>query len=648
MAQPRGIRRIIELAIDAASARRMKADAQRALDQATDPSKAQRNLSAVERGMEGIRGTALKVGAALGGVFAALKLGDFLADSVRAFREADAIWNRLAGTLETVGVRYASVKKEIQAAAQGLERRSTFDDEAFAQSLTTLVSISGDYAKSFRNVQVAADLAAAKQIDMETASQLVGKAMVGQTGTLARYGIVVKSTDDAVEVMRQRFAGMAENELKTSAGRIQQLSNFWSDFKEAVGEGVATSPAVTHMLDEMSGRAIGAADSMGSLTDSVGAFIDTILNLNRVVTAAGGWKQILFNPDFTSRLAAGFATVQEESRQQRANLRDIGGLERPEALNAREQFILHERVDAMRDTALNAKQLSERLADLDAQLRAVQARRDELAHPTSGSGGGGRTAGRTRSGSGGRNLARIDDVFIGGLGGDTAPFAEDRFLGDVGPSAQLRARIMAETKQQRAADKADEIAGMEDVKNAWLENHAEMLNSAQGVAMGMMDAFGEAFQMLFTEGGDAAEVMGNLFKGMAASLARELAHVASMKAAQDIAQGFEYLANAKPHQAALAFLAAAKWELLGGLAQGAAGAISGGGGGSNGGGLGAGGLSTRSAEDAKKSGPEIHIYVDGIDPSNPRHQQLAAAAVAGASERYGPNSRVTVHPRGPR
>jgi hypothetical protein len=601
MAQPRGIRRIIELAIDAASARRMKADAQRALAEATDPKNAQRNLAQLERGMEGLRGTALKIGAAVGAAFGALKLGDFLGDSVRAFREADAIWNRLAGTLETVGIRYSNVKKEIQAAAQDLERHSTFDDEAFAQSLTTLVSISGDYAKSLRNVQVAADLAAAKQIDIETASQLVGKAMAGQTGTLKRYGIVVKETDDAVEVMRQRFAGMAENELKTSAGRIQQLSNFWSDFKEAVGEGVATAPAVTGFLDDMSKGAQDASNRFGDLTTQVGSFIDTLLDLGRVWHRLDLRKFLL--SDAQGALDDAFNGVREQHAQERKAIADIQsqdsahlveyvqGLRAEEAelqraIQLRQRYGQSGRSRDSGPTPLagaenpdeRLQQVQRYLAAAQDQLRANQRTRSGGAGDRGGGGGGS----RTRSGSGGRNLARADDVFIGD--NLTGGVNMDRLLGPVGPAAQLRAQSAFDLQSQRAQEAAEEVAGMERVKDAWISNHAEMLDSAQGVAQGMQDAFARTFEMLIEDGENVSDVVGNLFKGMAASLAYELAHMAGLNAAKDVAHAFDEFAlaaanpltSAQHTHAALRFLAGAAkcgagWAWL---AAGVGGAIS--------------------------------------------------------------------------
>jgi hypothetical protein len=39
------------------------------------------------------------------------------------------------------------------------------------------------------------------------------------------------------------------------------------------------------------------------------------------------------------------------------------------------------------------------------------------------------------------------------------------------------------------------------------------------------------------------------------------------------------------------------------------------------------------------------VYVDGIDPTNPRHQKLTHDTLKGIRERYGSNGTITYAPR---
>ena len=114
--------------------------------------------------------------------------------------------------------------------------------------LQTLISVSQDFEGSLKNVQVAMDLAADKQIDLGTAADLVGRAMVGETGTLKRYGIIVREGADAVEVMREQFRGAAENDAKKFGGVMAQLKNETGDLKEALGDFITQSRVATGVI----------------------------------------------------------------------------------------------------------------------------------------------------------------------------------------------------------------------------------------------------------------------------------------------------------------------------------------------------------------------------------------------------------------
>jgi hypothetical protein len=194
-----------------------------------------KGVAEAETGLSRLTGIATAAGAAIAAAFTVDKLVDFGRASVASAAEAETVWNRLAGSLQNAGVQFNAVAGEIEGVVTALETTSTLGDEDVAGTLQTLVRISGDYAASLAQVRTVADLAAGAQIDLDTAAQLVGKAMIGQTDTLKRYGIVVQEGDDALALLQERFAGMAENEAKTLQGQMTQLSNAWGDFQEAIG-----------------------------------------------------------------------------------------------------------------------------------------------------------------------------------------------------------------------------------------------------------------------------------------------------------------------------------------------------------------------------------------------------------------------------
>lgn len=256
-----------------------------------------------------IEKAAFRLGSAIGAAFAIDKIKDFAVASVRAAVESDRVWNRLAGTLRNAGVNFENVEIEIRAAAKAMQELTTLGDEDFAAVLQDLVTISNDYEGSLRNVGLVADLAAAKQIDLGTAAQLVGKVMVGETGTLKRYGIVVKEGSDAIEEMRRRFAGMAENEASTLGGKLDQLNESWGEFKETLG---ATLINI--------GDGAGAIDL---LTHALRRATDAMEYMERIVIASRlGIAQFRRNPEKIAEALGDMARLEDAARRRdRAALR---------------------------------------------------------------------------------------------------------------------------------------------------------------------------------------------------------------------------------------------------------------------------------------------------------------------------------------
>ena len=273
------IKRTIQLLLDKASAKRVEKDTKRALDKGTDPRKAKKNLKQIEGGFSRLKKMALGIGLALGAAFITRKITQFGKEAVRVAQEAAAIWNRLAGQLRIAGVEFEDVKDQIDSTARAMQDMTVVGDEDFAAILTELLSTTNDYAASLKEVETVANLAAAKQISLVTAAQLVGRAMVGQTCGLSRYGIIVEKGGDAMEILRARFKGMAENEAKTLQGRMKQLTNEWGDFNQAIGDVMIAAGGGTSVLDTLIGTVKG-------LTFWVNANASAIVRWGRLIGKA--------------------------------------------------------------------------------------------------------------------------------------------------------------------------------------------------------------------------------------------------------------------------------------------------------------------------------------------------------------------------
>ncbi len=170
-------------------------------------------------------------------------------------------------------------------------------------------------------------------------------------------------------------------------------------------------------------------------------------------------------------------------------------------------------------------------------------------------------------------------------------------------------------------------------------------NSARNMADHVVTAFERMSSSLKDFGRNAKEALKSIPASVLAAMTDGVRQIAQDKIKEHIAEaageaaiGFGMLAKGNAKGAGLAFkssamhmLAAAKWGLLGGAAGAATTGLLGGPGSSS---------SGRNAKADKQLGPDITIYIDGVDPGNTRHQLLVGNTLKQYEERYGTRARI--------
>lgn len=164
----------------------------------------------------------------------------FLGDATRAAIDDELAQSNLATALRnTVGATdeaIAGVEEFIDATV----RSSTFTDDQLRPSLANLVRATGDVGRSQELLAVAMDIAAAKGLDLETVSQAMGRAALGNVGALGRLGVATRDASgetmsfDEVIAEAQRTMGDT-SAIDTSAERALNFQNRIGELKEAIG-----------------------------------------------------------------------------------------------------------------------------------------------------------------------------------------------------------------------------------------------------------------------------------------------------------------------------------------------------------------------------------------------------------------------------
>lgn len=150
---------------------------------------------------------------------------------------------KLKTAMESTGFYTRKNYEEFKIYAAEIQKVTRFGDEATIKAMAMLQTfkLSPDVMKQATKATL--DLAAATGQDLQSAAILMGKAAVGEIGTLKRYGIIVEEADfksrgfaAVLDEVNTEFGGQAQAEAETYAGKVAQLGNAWGDFKEILGE----------------------------------------------------------------------------------------------------------------------------------------------------------------------------------------------------------------------------------------------------------------------------------------------------------------------------------------------------------------------------------------------------------------------------
>lgn len=618
------IRKKIQLILDKRKADKTEADAKKA-------------LGGVEKGLGRLKKAALAVGGALAAAFAIRALVRFGKESIRVAAESEEIWTRLAVAIDNTGESFNDLEGDIKGMARAVQDLTTLGDEDFAVVLTELVTTTNDYQRSLQNVGVVLDLSIAKQIDLKTAAQLVGRAMVGQTSTLTRYGILIEEGQDAVEVLRNTFKGFAEKEGKTFGGRIRQLSNEWSDFKQAVGEALIAVGGGTSILEKMI-----------ELVKDMTAWVDA----NKLAFQRWGSSALELLERVGGAILRKLDQLDPVGKMLREEMKGILDISQDQVkLDAKRLELAlkileteRERQRELRKSAalralIPGAQLlnlggpaAVRAGRLEEQIQALQSLIEEI-----------------------DRLQEVTAEPTGAPGPTPAPLGVD-------PEEALTLRKIWETYPAVMLDITNKLRDREKqtelLAGAQANLNSEMEVSAENAAIitRELERMGQAAELTQTEmlligaAGEAARtITAGVFGGNVGQLARWKAEQNAIMAAEQLAMAAASFLIPGLQGKVAGHLAAAKlfggvaaaWAALAG-ATGGFKAPGGGGGGAAGGPRDVGGAAS---ERAAAPGAEIHIHFvgPGFDATNPEVQRIVFGSIEAAEERFGPNASVKIH-----
>lgn len=260
----------------------------------------------VAKGFSGLKTAAV---AAIGAIASSALVG-FLKDATHQAAESEANLQKLNTALQIAGNYSDEASAGLQNFAEAIEATTKFEGDAIIANLAYLQSLTSLNDKGLKVAQKAAiDLSAALGVDLQTATQLVGKAANGEVGAFQRYGIAIAKGKDAAETfsntltaLQSKFGGSAAAQVNTFSGAITQAENSFNNLKKAIGFIITQNPAVIAAIKNISGVFTTVGKIISANSQSFGDVIA------RVIKGIGDLIELLI------RLAVAFTKPTEAFR----------------------------------------------------------------------------------------------------------------------------------------------------------------------------------------------------------------------------------------------------------------------------------------------------------------------------------------------
>jgi hypothetical protein len=159
----------------------------------------------------------------------------------------------LARQLRTTTQATDAQIKAVEQSISAFSKQTAMADDQLRPALANLVRATGSLELSQKAMAVTADLATAKNIDMETASVAVSKALAGQTTALIKLDPSLKgvidsssSADEIMQALNNSVGGAAETFANSAEGGLKNFGIQMDELKESIG--AAFIPVMEKML----------------------------------------------------------------------------------------------------------------------------------------------------------------------------------------------------------------------------------------------------------------------------------------------------------------------------------------------------------------------------------------------------------------
>ncbi len=275
------------------------------------------DASELRKGLDSARGSVTTAVSAMSGAFTSLgtamkeafaplaviwvaiesgrKIIDFAADATHEYMAWESALRGLQAAVESQGGSWENLRGQVEAVAASIQETTRFDDAEVVNALTTITNMGNSYSDALKNIGLVTDFAAAKNMSLGEASEMLGRAMAGNIGRLAMYLPAIKNLSaeerdwaHVRELINDSFSGRAVQLASSYSDQVAILANQWADAKKKIGEAIieATGPGIHDAINQLKAlnEFLAPSPAVGTLAESFD--LDTTLEQLRRVQAA--------------------------------------------------------------------------------------------------------------------------------------------------------------------------------------------------------------------------------------------------------------------------------------------------------------------------------------------------------------------------
>lgn len=256
------------------------------------------------------------------------KVMGFLESSADVFIQYQEKLHSLEAAVESQGGKWEEFKVQVLATADALKQSTRFSGGEVINALTVMTNMGNNYKDALNNVGLVADFAAAKNMDLEKAATLLGRAMAGNIGRLAMYLPQIKQLSKEEQdwahvrqIVNDSFGGRAVQLAGSYADQIEILKNNWAGTKKMIGEAILsmTGPGIRTAIANV--KALNELFKPSAAIGTVAATFDMTTTLDQLkkVNAALAVMKNQFSPEEL----AGYEKLKDALEKRKAVLEAI-------------------------------------------------------------------------------------------------------------------------------------------------------------------------------------------------------------------------------------------------------------------------------------------------------------------------------------